>query len=91
MGFIKYLFLAIVSVCIFILAVFDVDAGDLLSKSGMILAIAVVLVVMNFFIKIAWKLLMMIILTAIILFALSYFGVLEFSSNGFVDFFKNLF
>lgn len=91
MGFIKYLFLAIVSICIFILAVFDVDAEDLLSKSGIILGVAVFLVIINFFIRIAWKLLMMIILTALLLFALSYFGVLEFSSNGIIGFFKDLF
>lgn len=90
MVFIKYLFLAIISLGIFVLAVFDIDAKDFMYKGGIILAFIVGLIILNFFARIAWKLLLLIIFIAILLYALNYFGTLEVSSNGFVDFFKNL-
>lgn len=90
MVFIKYLFLAILSLGIFVLAVFDVDAKDFMYKGGMILAFIVGLIILNFFAKIAWKILMLIILIALGLYLLNYFGIVEISASGFSDAFKNM-
>lgn len=91
MVFIKYLLLAILSLGIFVLAVFDVDAKDFMYKGGMILAFVIGLIILNFFAKIAWKLLMLIILIALGLYVLNYFGILEVSASGFGDAVKNMF
>lgn len=90
MIFIKYLFLAIISLGIFVLAVFDIDAKDFMYKGGIILAFIIGLLILNFFARIAWKILMLIIFIALLLFALNYFGVLEVSSDGFSDFSKKI-
>ncbi len=88
--FVEYLFLALVSLGIFVLAVFDVDAKALFCKGGIILAFVVGLLLLNFFAKIAWKILVFIIITALLLFCLNYFGLLEVSASGFSRFFNDI-
>lgn len=90
MVLIKYLFLAILSLGIFVLAVFDVNAMDFVHKGGIILAFIIGLVILNFFARIAWKLLILIIFITLLLYTLNYFGIIEFSVSGISDFFKSL-
>lgn len=90
MIFIKYLFLAILSIGVFVLAVFDVNAMDFFHKGGIILAFIIGLVILNFFAKIAWKLLILIIFITLLLYGLNYFGIVEFSASGISDFIKSL-
>lgn len=88
--FVKYLFLALVSLGIFVLAVFDVEAEDLLCKGGIILAFVIGLLLLNFFAKIAWKILVFIIMITLLLFCLNYFGLLEVSASGLSRFFNDV-
>lgn len=88
--FIKYLFLSLISLGIFVLAVFDIDAKDFMYKGGIILAFIIGLLLLNFFAKIAWRILILIIMITLILYGLNYFGVLEISSSGFSSVLKDV-
>lgn len=91
MALIKYFFLAVLGIGIFILGALGLDAKDWIYKGGYILAFIVGLLILNFFAKIAWRFLILLLLVFLTLYTLSHFGIIEISLPSFTDFVKGLF
>lgn len=91
MALIKYFFMAVVAIGVFIMGALGLDAKDWVYKGGYILAFLVGLLILNFVAKIAWRFLILLLLIFLALYTLSHFGVIEISLPSFTDFIKGLF
>ncbi len=91
MALIKYFFLAVVAIGIFIMGALGLDAKDWVYKGGYILAFLVGLLILNFVAKIAWRFLLLLLIIFLLLYTLSHFGVIEISLPSFTEFVKGLF
>ncbi len=89
MGFIKKFLLSVVVLAILATIALGLDADDWIHKGGFILAAIVALLLLNFVLKIAWRIFLYIIFALLIFIALVYFDVITLPSFG--EIIKSLF
>lgn len=91
MFIIKNILWGLLAISIFTLGLWGFESKEWLIKGGITLAVILLFLTIHTIAKIAWRFLLFALFIFLILYTLSYFGIIEISLSGFTNFIKNLF